>query len=463
MSLTPNIISEDLKGQRIIISGGGIGGASGALALAQRGAEVTLYERAPEFKEVGAGLQIGPHGVKMLEKWGLKERVFAAGYLPREMQFRDAITTETILTLDFGEEFQQHYGGQYLVIHRSDLLSILVEAAQEAGATLVNGVHVHDAVTEDEGVTVEIEHRLAGDDSGEGEREFVRADLLVAFDGTHSMFRRKIVQDEPVPSAYVAYRGTSPLAEDETMKDLNAVVGYIGPRCHFIQYPLRGGELLNQVAVFQSPRYLDSLIEGTEAPADWGNNEEFRNAFDHTNEFIQSRLDRMWLNTWWQMSDREPLQDWVVNDRIIVMGDAAHPPLQYLASGAVMAMEDSECLALYASQAAAKGELNWGEVLREVSGERAPRCSRIQTIGRFWGELWHVDGISRLIRNETFRTAGNGWFRYADWLWDYDAERREYLKDPGKGDLPAELQEWEYNIHKIARQRVTPENETITV
>ena len=455
MSLT---ITDELKGQKIVIAGGGIGGASGALALSLRGADVTLYERAPEFKEVGAGLQIGPHGVRMLEKWGLKDKVFEAGYLPERMQFRDAITTEPILTMDFGEEFQQHYGGRYLVIHRSDLLSILVEAAKEAGAELVNGVQVLGADTKDDGVTVRLEHRA------DGRAEQVEADLMLAFDGIHSVFRKELVQDEPVPSAYVAYRGTSDLPSDPEMKDLKDVVGYIGPRCHFIQYPLRHGQLLNQVAVFQSPRYLEALTNGTEVPEDWGNNDEFRQAYGHTHEFLQGRLHHMWLDTWWQMADREPLMDWVVSDRVIVMGDAAHPPLQYLASGAVMAMEDAECLALYASQAATDGELVWGDVLREVSGERAPRCARIQTTGRFWGELWHVDGLSRLIRNETFRQAGRAsWFPYVDWLWDYDAERREYLQDPSKGELPAELKEWEYNLHKIARLRDGKDEEQITV
>ncbi|AGF71955.1 FAD-dependent monooxygenase [Corynebacterium halotolerans] len=458
MSQTTLPKSDELKGKSIIISGGGIGGAAGALALSLRGADVTLYERAPEFKEVGAGLQIGPHGVRMLEKWGLKDKVIDAGYLPERMQFRDAITAEPILTMDFGEEFQRHYGGRYLVIHRSDLLSILVEAATEAGATLLNGVQVLGADDREDGVVVHIEHRA------DGTREDVGADLLIGFDGTHSVFRKLLVDDEPVPSAYVAYRGTSELPEDPDMKDLKDVVGYIGPRCHFIQYPLRGGELLNQVAVFQSPRYLEALTEGTEVPEDWGNNEEFKNAFGHTNEFIQGRLGDMWLNTWWQMADREPLMNYVVSDHIIVLGDAAHPPLQYLASGAVMAMEDAECLALFASQAAVEGGKNWRDVLEEVSAERAPRCARIQTVGRFWGELWHVDGLSRLIRNETFRQAeATGWFKYADWLWDYDADRREYLKDPSKGEMPAELKEWEYNLHKIARLRDSREYEQVTV
>lgn len=446
--MTINSKTNELAGQKIVIVGGGIGGASGALALALRGAEVTLYEYHPEFKEVGAGLQIGPHGVKMMEKWGIKETAINAGYLPTDMQFRDGVTAETILTMDFGEEFVERYGAPYLVIHRSDLLNILVESAREAGATLINNARVTDAVETEDGVKVFVENRA------DGSTEEVEADALIGFDGTHSIFRQKIVGDEPVPSAYVAYRGTSSLPEDPEMAGLETVVGYIGPRFHFIQYPLRGGELLNQVAVFQSPRYLDALTNGTEVPEDWGNNEEFRNAFSHASENIQGRLKHMWLDQWWQMADREPLKDWVVNDRMIVMGDAAHPPLQYIASGAVMAMEDSETFALYAAEAAQSGNLDWGKVMREVSDERAPRCGRIQTTSRLWGELWHVDGIARHVRNETFRQAERGgWYKYADWLWDYDAARREYVNDPSKGDLPPALADWEYNLHKIARQR----------
>lgn len=444
----------ELAGQKIIISGGGIGGAAGALALALRGADVTLYETHAEFKEVGAGLQIGPHGVKLLEKWGLKEAALKAGFLPEDMRFRDGVTGEDLLRLDFGETFVTHYGAPYLVIHRSDLLRLLVDAGREAGAKLVNSVRVTGAEETTDGIDVSIEKR------DDGSTDVIRADLLVGFDGTHSIFRKKIVQDEPVPSAYVAYRGTSPLPEDSEMAGLKSVVGYIGPRFHFIQYPLRGGALLNQVAVFQSPRYLDSLIHGTEVPEDWGNNEEFAQAFGHAAGKIQNRLDRMWLDQWWQMADREPLDNWVVGDRMIVMGDAAHPPLQYIASGAIMAMEDGETLALYAAEAAASGDLDWVAVLREVSAERAPRCRRIQTTSRLWGEMWHVDGIARHVRNETFRQAErSGWFHYADWLWNYDPAERAHIADPTRGDLPAALADWEYSLHRIARQRDGGERE----
>ncbi|OKX82249.1 3-hydroxybenzoate 6-hydroxylase [Corynebacterium glutamicum] len=433
--------SDELRGQKIIISGGGIGGAAGALALALRGADVTLYERAAEFKEVGAGLQIGPHGWRMLESWGLLDQIVAAGYLPEDMQFRDAVNRETILTMRFDEEFQQHYGGRYLVIHRSDLLNILVTNAEAAGAKLHNGVLVTDSRTVDGSIEVDIESSI---NKGEDNKTLL-VDAFLAFDGIHSVMRKKLVDDAPVASSYVAYRGTSKLAEDAEMKDLKSVIGYIGPHVHFIQYPLRGGELLNQVAVFESQRYLDGRTAG-DIPEDWGNPEELDRAYNHCDPFIQDRLDTLWRNNWWQMSDREPLKNWRIG-RMLLLGDAAHPPLQYLASGAVMAMEDAEAVALFAADAARAGNLDWEEVLAEVEAERRPRCSRIQTIGRFWGELWHVEGTARLIRNEVFRQADrNGWFIYADWLWGYDASKRAHIANPKLGEMPQALKEWRYAL-----------------
>lgn len=433
--------SDELRGQKIIISGGGIGGAAGALALALRGADVTLYERAAEFKEVGAGLQIGPHGWRMLESWGLLDQIVVAGYLPEDMQFRDAVNRETILTMRFDEEFQQHYGGRYLVIHRSDLLNILVTNAEAAGAKLHNGVLVTDSRTVDGGIEVDIESSI---NKGEDNKTLL-VDAFLAFDGIHSVMRKKLVDDAPVASSYVAYRGTSKLAEDAEMKDLKSVIGYIGPHVHFIQYPLRGGELLNQVAVFESQRYLDGRTAG-DIPEDWGNPEELDRVYNHCDPFIQDRLDTLWRNNWWQMSDREPLENWRIG-RMLLLGDAAHAPLQYLASGAVMAMEDAEAVALFAADAARAGNLDWEEVLAEVEAERRPRCSRIQTVGRFWGELWHVEGTARLIRNEVFRQADrNGWFIYADWLWGYDASKRAHIANPELGEMPQALKEWRYAL-----------------
>lgn len=446
-----DVINGKLKGARIVIAGGGIGGAAAALALALRGADVDLFERHLEFAEVGAGLQIGPHGWRMFERWGVLDRLIEKGFVPERMQFRDAVSSETILTLDFDEEFQEHFGGRYMVIHRSDLLSTLLNAATEAGARLHTGIEVIGAQTHAGGVTTNLVERESGT------HRSVDADVLLGFDGIHSRLRAEICDDAPVASAYVSYRGTSSLTADPAMSGLRDVIGYIGPNCHFIQYPLRGGEMLNQVAVFKSHRYIEGAREG-EVPDDWGNPDELTHAYDHCDTHISERLDAMWKDRWWQMSDREPLKRWK-NGRVLVLGDAAHAPLQYLASGAVMAMEDAECVAFYAADAAdaartsGSGSLDWNAVLTDVEAERQPRCARIQTTSRLWGELWHLDGTARFVRNELFRQAEAHWFVYANWLWGYDPSERAYLRDPELGELPEQLRGWVYPLIEETQTR----------
>jgi 2-polyprenyl-6-methoxyphenol hydroxylase-like FAD-dependent oxidoreductase len=443
-----------LHGTTVVISGGGIGGAAAALALSRKGATVRLFERAAEFAEVGAGLQIGPHGWRMLERWGVLPELVAKGFLPRYMQFLDAVTDSPILTMDFDEAFQRHFGGRYMVIHRSDLLACLVAAAESAGAELRTNSVVLGAETVGRGVHVTVRHPGEGP-AGEDVVDAVDADVVLAFDGIHSPFRRALVDDDPVPSGYVSYRGTVPTAGDP-LGDLDGVIGHIGPHCHFIQYPLRGGDLLNQVGVFRSGRYFDGLAAG-DVPVDWGNNDELAHAYDHCSDAVSARTGNLWTDRWWQMSDREPLTNWK-NGRTIILGDAAHAPLQYLASGAVMAMEDAECVAEYAAdRAAASGiagdaaGLDWDAVLEEVQAERIPRCTRIQTTGRFWGELWHLGGTARIARNELFRAAQDHWYRYVDWLWQYDPSDRSHISDPSRGDLPAELADWHYTLVRETR------------
>ncbi|CCW12545.1 Putative n-hydroxybenzoate hydroxylase [Rhodococcus aetherivorans] len=138
----------DLKDARVLIAGGGIGGVANALALALRGAEVTLFERASEFGEVGAGLQIGPHGSRILQALGVYDEVISKGVLPKNLVFRDAVTAEILTKVDLGHDYQQHYGGVYFVVHRSDLHAVLVDAARRAGADLRTDAPVNDVVTE---------------------------------------------------------------------------------------------------------------------------------------------------------------------------------------------------------------------------------------------------------------------------------------------------------------------------
>ncbi|MFW0797498.1 FAD-dependent monooxygenase [Gordonia sp. CPCC 205515] len=394
-----------LHDSRVLIAGGGIGGAAAALAMARKGASVTLFERAPEFGEVGAGLQIGPHGSRMLDSWGLLDPALERGVLPGNLVFRDAVTSEELTRLDLGRDFQARYGGPYFVIHRSDLHALLIEAARDAGAELLTSQTVDDVITEGNRAVLTTADGKAHE-----------ADVVLAMDGLKSRLRTKLSDDQPVSSGYVAYRGTFPIEDVPDGQGITDVVGYIGPRCHFIQYPLRGGSMLNQVAVFESTGFADGKEE-------WGGPDELAVAYDHCHPTVQSATDHLWKDRWWPMFDREPIENWV-DGRMILLGDAAHPPLQYLASGAVMAIEDAKCIADYADEELAIGGADaWDRTLAAVNAERAPRCNRILTTGRMWGELWHLDGTARVARNELFQTRDTSSYKYTDWLWAYSSDR----------------------------------------
>jgi len=202
---------------------------------------------------------------------------------------------------------------------------------------------------------------------------------------------------------------------------LDDVVVYVGPKCHFVQYPLRGGEMFNQVAVFESPK----AVAGE---ADWGTPDELDAAFDETCANVRAGLPHMWRDRWWRMYDRDPIDQWVVG-RIALTGDSAHPPLQYLAQGAVMAIEDAWVLSEHVGaqiEAGADGRsLDWDEALAAYQAVRPEHCRRVLTTARAWGDLWHLTGSDRLWRNDVMRTRDVRDYSFVDWLYGSTALRPE--------------------------------------
>ena len=355
---------------------------------------------------MGAGLQIGPHGARILQSWGLLDRFSPTGFMPKNIVFRDAMTAETLTKVDLGAEFRARYGGPYFVTHRSDLHATLVKRGDRGRRGFAY-----------RGDGDRRRHRGRRRHRVDRRRPYHAADVALAMDGLKSRLRKKISDDEPVSSGYAAYRGTTPYHMVELDEEIEDVIGYIGPNCHFIQYPLRRGELLNQVAVFKSPGYEQGV-------QNWGGPEELEPAFAHCHDNVRRGIDYLWKDRWWPMYDREPIENWI-DGRMMLLGDAAHPPLQYLASGAVMALEDAKCVADYAAEDFVEGGHNqaWPLILKRVNAERAPRCNRILSVGRMWGELWHLDGVGRIARNELFRTRDTSSYKYTDWLWGYSSDR----------------------------------------
>lgn len=381
----------------VVVAGGGIGGLSTAYALARTGRSVSVLERSPEFTEVGAGLQMAPNATRILKEWGLLDEVREAGVTPRRLLLKDVLDGGELTRVDLDDEFVGRYGAPYIVIHRSDLLATLVRACERAGVKLVADCDVQDVRTDPDGVTV---RSALGDH---------RAQLAVGADGLRSTLRAKVSDDEPICSGYVAYRGAFPVADlgPKIGEDaLRQVVCYIGPGCHLVQYPLRRGEIFNTVAVFRSPAFE----RGEE---DWGGPDELDAVFAGACDEVREGLGSLWRDRRWAMFDRLPIPNWV-DGRLVLTGDAAHPMLQYLAQGACQAIEDAACLAAELRDAEPP---DWADAVKRYEAERTGRTARVQTNARLWGDIWHVDGVARTLRNELFRTRDLHDYKYIDWLY----------------------------------------------
>ncbi|WP_179254603.1 FAD-dependent monooxygenase [Enemella evansiae] len=383
----------------VIVVGGGIGGLGAAYALRRAGLRVRVLERGASFGEVGAGIQLAPNCTRILNDYGLLDEARSLGVVPDAMVMRDALDGDELTRLDL-RDLERRYGFPYLVIHRSDLHAMLLRACERSGVELVTSARVVGYDSAGERATVTLADGTAQ-----------QAPAVIAADGLHSVARRLLVDDQPVSSAYVSYRGTVPTSEPRgAAVDLSEVVVHVGPRCHFVHYGLRGGELLNQVAVFESPKALAGEEE-------WGTPDELDTAFSHTSDFIQEGLPYMWRDRWWRMYDRDPIMTWV-HGNIALLGDAAHPPLQYIAQGAIMAIEDGWVLAEHAkSHRRTDGSVDWPTTLAAYQAVRAEHCRRVVSTSREWGQLWHLDGRERELRNEILRARDTYDYSMTDWLY----------------------------------------------
>jgi 2-polyprenyl-6-methoxyphenol hydroxylase-like FAD-dependent oxidoreductase len=347
------------------------------------------------FGEIGAGLQLAPNALHALDRLGLLGEVGKHAVYPSRLVWMDAIRGTPITTVDLGPAFRRRYGQPYVVMHRGDLLGVLLEACRaERLITLAADREI--VSVEDRG-----EAARALDSGG----ALYETDLLIGADGLHSVVRRLVCDDAPICDGRVAYRGTLPMAEMSSHAGLDNVVMWVGPQLHFVQYPVRRAELYNQVAVFRSRRYRPDSD-------DWGTVDELDAQYAQTCDYVRGCVALMGRDRRWPMFDRLLVDRWV-DGRLALTGDAAHPMLQYLAQGACQAIEDAHCLAAEAEKAAG----DWPAALARYAEIRFPRTSRVQQTARLWGDMWHVDGVGRLMRNELFRARADTDFSRADWLY----------------------------------------------
>ncbi|MEJ2121037.1 MAG: 3-hydroxybenzoate 6-monooxygenase [Alphaproteobacteria bacterium] len=365
--------------QPIVIAGGGIGGFAAALALSRRGRPVTLLEQAPEFGEVGAGIQIGPNVFKMFEVLGLTEAILDVAVLPEFLVMRDGLTGDEIVRLPVGSKaFRERYTYPYGVIYRPDLHNALIDACK---AEPLVTTHTSQTVTgfEDTGDGV----RVSTEDG-----QVYEGAALIGADGLWSKVRAEIVGDgSPRVSGHIAYRAVLKTEEVPDHIRQDNVVLWAGPKTHLVHYPLHRGEIYNLVAVFHSDRYE----EGWDS---YGDPDELRKRFAGEHEDVLTMLDKIESWRMWVLCDREPVKDWS-KGRATLLGDAAHPMLQYLAQGACMAIEDGVCLA---TRVVANGD-DFETAFKEYQGLRYLRTARVQLTARMFGDIYHAAGATADLRN----------------------------------------------------------------
>jgi 3-hydroxybenzoate 6-monooxygenase len=367
------------NGLPILVVGGGIGGLATAYALAHKGFPVRVLEQAPEFREVGAGIQLGPNIFRALERIGLKDAVLADAWQPGGLEMRDAVTGEVITRMPLGERALKRFEQPYAVTHRADIHGTFLKGCQNSNLiTLENDQRVDDFDDHGDKVTVTLQS---------GERAEGRA--LIGCDGMWSRVREKIVGDgAPRISGHIAYRGV--LTREQVPEDLwrADMTIWAGPRTHFVHYPLRRGELYNLVAVFHSDKY----VEGWNAEAD---PEELFARFKGQRPEVLRMLER--IETWrmWVLCDREPIKEWS-QGRVTLLGDAAHPMLQYLAQGACMATEDAVAL----SERMAERPDDLPAAFKAYQEQRYLRTGRVQIMARVYGEFYHARGVAAELRNQ---------------------------------------------------------------
>src|SRR5438067_6148059 len=364
----------------ILVAGGGIGGLAAAHALARRGFAVRVFEQAPEFKEIGAGIQLGPNIFRALERIGLKDAVLADAHRPPGMEMRCALSGELITRIPLDDpRFLGRFKHPYAVTHRADIHAAFLKACQRNNLVSLETQRSVERYEEyDDAVTL-ILHS--------GER--IKGRALIGCDGMWSKIRDRIVGDgKPRVSGHIAYRAV--LKKAEVPPDLwrPDVVLWAGPRTHFVHYPLRRGELYNLVAVFHSKRY----VEGWNAEADAG---DLWAHFNGQRPEVLRMLER--IETWrmWVLCDREPVKEWS-KGRVTLLGDAAHPMLQYLAQGACMATED----AVWLADKVAENPDDLPAAFRAYVQQRYLRTARVQIMARVYGEFYHARGPAAELRNQ---------------------------------------------------------------
>ncbi|WP_284617614.1 3-hydroxybenzoate 6-monooxygenase [Aquabacterium humicola] len=386
----------------VLVAGGGIGGIAAALALARRGFAVKVLEQAAQLGEIGAGIQLGPNAFAAFDALGIGEIARGRAVYTDEMVMHDALDEALVGRIPTGEAFRARFGNPYAVIHRADVHRSLLDGAQATDRVqLLTSTAVQRVEQDDAGVTVF---------DTQGNRH--RGAFLIGADGVKSAVRRQFVGDEARVSGHVVYRAVVDRRDFPADLQWNAASIWVGPDCHLVHYPLRGGEQYNVVVTFHSRQVEQWSVRE-------GSREEVQGYFEgicaRARQLIE--LPKDWKR--WATADREPIAQWTFG-RVALLGDAAHATLQYLAQGACMAMEDAVTL----GEALRAHDDDVPAALARYQRSRVARTARVVLSAREMGRIFHAKGVERLVRNELWKgRTPERFYDAMEWLYGWTAER----------------------------------------
>ncbi|NNE81580.1 MAG: monooxygenase [Silicimonas sp.] len=368
---------------KITVAGAGIGGLAAAIALARDGHAVRVAERAPTIAEVGAGIQVSPNGMSVLRAIGLEDRFNAISTQSEAVQLLDGPSGRQVATLDLAE----HAGDlRWQLVHRAEFIQLLESAAKDAGVTIETGAEIAPPPAGE---------ALEGDD------------LLVGADGLKSRHRASVDEaSKPFFTGQVAWRAVIPEANIRPVVEV-----HMGPGRHLVTYPLPG-DRRNIVAIEERDGWAEEGWSHEDHPAN------LRGAFTSFTPRVQGWLEQVEAVHLWGLFRHVVADRWWFNQQVL-LGDAAHPTLPFLAQGANLALEDAYVLA----RSLGSGALDQGLAAYQMA--RQPRAAAVVDAASRNARNYHLSfPPARFLAHSALRIVGaispGYMIRRFDWLYRYD-------------------------------------------
>jgi salicylate hydroxylase len=389
------------SGREIAIVGAGIGGLSAAIALTMSGHKVSLYERANELAEVGAGIQMSPNATRIFDRLGLLAALGDFAVRPLTGDLRRWEDWSLLARQPLGDAVADQFGAPYFHLHRADLLRVLANNLDTE--CLHTGYHC-----------VGVEHRNGRVDLSFTNGERVSHDVVIGADGIHSVIRAQLFGPaEPRFSGGAAWRGVVPTSRIRHLNIPVASTAVLGPDSHLVHYYLRRGELLNWVGISPTESWTDEswTAQGTLADA----LDDFGDWAPTVRSIIEAVGDAPIYR--WALYDRDPLPRWS-DGRVTLLGDACHPMLPFMAQGAAQSIEDAAVLTRCLT------EITDIELaLATYERQRRERTALVQTKARENGQMFHLpDGADQLARDAALANPKQATTHRNAWLFDYDVD-----------------------------------------